>query len=248
MKRVINGLFRRAGFTLSRIRRESVAPAPYQNDAMYAALERYYALQPSIATIFDIGAAAGSWTLAAKKLWKDSTYVLFEPLRERVNELTALATAERNIHFVPRAAGKGKTEVQFYVSDDLDGSGVVTGATSNASVRTVLVTSIDLEALRLKTNGPYIVKLDTHGFEVPILEGAAQIWDDIALFIIECYGFQIAPNSLLFWEMCQYMDARGFRLFDIVDVMRRSKDNAFWQCDAFFIPKNNAVFQSNQYL
>jgi hypothetical protein len=95
--------------------------------------------------------------------------------------------------------------------------------------------------------GPFLVKLDTHGFEVPILEGCSGIVDQVSLFIIECYGFQIADNSLLFWEMCQYMDCLGFRLFDIVDIMHRPKDGSFWQCDAFFIRKENDLFKDNKY-
>jgi hypothetical protein len=47
--------------------------------------------------------------------------------------------------------------------------------------------------------------------------------------------------------MCQYMDNLGYRLFDIVDIMNRPTDKAFWQCDAFFIKKDNPVFQTNTY-
>ncbi|RYE45276.1 MAG: hypothetical protein EOP48_22205 [Sphingobacteriales bacterium] len=71
--------------------------------------------------------------------------------------------------------------------------------------------------------------------------------NQVSCFIIECYGFQIAEKSLLFWEMCRYMDELGFRLFDIVDVMNRPKDGAFWQCDAFFLRKENPVWSNIQY-
>src|SRR5690606_1041292 len=100
---------------------------------------------------------------------------------------------------------------------------------------------------RLGLKGPFLVKLDTHGFEMPILEGCSEILPDVELFIIECYGFHITGSSLLFWEMCHEMDKLGFALFDIVDVMHRPKDGAFWQCDAFVIRKSNALFSDNRY-
>jgi FkbM family methyltransferase len=194
-----------------------------------------------------VGAAAGSWSLSAFELWPDSSFILFEPLEERNAELKALDSRFANFHFIPAAAGKEKGQVSFYVSGDLDGSGVATGVSNDPNIRTVNVVSIDEEVMKLELKGPYLVKLDTHGFEVPIIEGAQKILPHVSVFIIECYGFQIAEKSLLFWEMCKYMDHLGFRLFDIVDVMNRAKDGAFWQCDAFFLRKDNKIFEYPQY-
>ena len=109
------------------------------------------------------------------------------------------------------------------------------------------VESLDDVLINQNNKGPYLIKLDTHGFEVPIFEGAVQTLKDTELIIVEVYGFHIAPDSLLFGEICGYLDARGFRLFDIVDTMRRPKDNAFWQADAFFIKKSNPLFADNSY-
>jgi len=44
------------------------------------------------------------------------------------------------------------------------------------------------------------------------------------------------------------MHKKGFRLIDIVDVMRRTKDQAFWQCDAFFVPVNHPAFLYNSFV
>ncbi len=58
---------------------------------------------------------------------------------------------------------------------------------------------------------------------------------------------RIITNYLLFWEICQYMEKKGFRLLEFVDNTLREKDNVFWQCDVFFIPSNDSVFSSNTY-
>ena len=94
---------------------------------------------------------------------------------------------------------------------------------------------------------PYLIKLDTHGFEVPILEGAAAALGQTNLIFIEVYNFQLTERSFRFHEMCAYMEQRGFRCTDVFDVMRRPKDQTLWQMDMVFMPANSAQFADNQY-
>ena len=169
----------------------------------------------------------------------------FEPLEERKTALENLISANTNFQYIPIAAGKDPSQIKFYISADLEGSGVAKD--TDQITRVVSLTSVIMEIKRLKLHGPFIVKLDTHGYEVPILEGCKDIIEHVSLFIIECYGFRIAKHSLLFWEVCRHMDTLGFRLIDIVDVMRRPKDGIFWQCDAFFAPKTHDTFKSTSY-
>ncbi len=212
-----------------------------------AALRRCKArgLQP--ATVIDVGAAAGWWTQAVRRqVWPESNYLLVEPLEERKETLTALVGQSPQLHYVQAGAGAREGNVTFVVSEDLDGSGVYDNAPEH-SKRTVRIISLDDEVRTRGLTGPYCIKLDTHGYEVPILEGAKHMLPQTELLVIECYGFQIASQSLLFWQMCEHMYQLGFRLADIIDIMRRNKDGAFWQCDAVFIPVNSPIFLSNSY-
>lgn len=227
-----------------------VAPSAYfRNQEMFAGMQRIIgSLQPQINTVIDVGAAEGSWSLTAKELWPDAQFLLFEPLTERAAELNKVCLANPGFQFVSMAAGKEASNLNFAVSADLDGSGVAEGTQHKGEIRAVEVTSIAAEINKLNLPGPYLIKLDTHGYEVPIIEGCTSLLENVSLFIIECYGFRIAKDSLLFWEMCSYMNEKGFGLIDIVDVARRPADKAFWQCDAFFIPKTSAQFSNNTFL
>lgn len=245
IKKIIRSFFDAAGLDIRRKRCKTNGTIHF-NQQMNFGLERISKLDLTVNTIVDVGAAQGSWALSAKNYWPHASYILFEPLEERRDELEQLSHTNHGFYFVPQAAGKEKGVVQFSVASDLDGSGVASNLNSR-NVRAVNVTSIQEEVRNLKLMGPYFIKLDTHGYELPILDGCKNIMDEVSLFIIECYGFQIAKDSLLFWEMCQHMDSKGFRLFDLVDVMRRAKDGAFWQCDAFFISKDSALFKDNSY-
>jgi hypothetical protein len=95
--------------------------------------------------------------------------------------------------------------------------------------------------------GPFLLKFDTHGFELPILQGAAETLKQTNAIIMECYGFRIAENSLLFPEMCVHMEKLGFRLGDIINIVRRPGDDMFWQCDAFFLRAEHPLFNKNTY-
>jgi hypothetical protein len=58
--------------------------------------------------------------------------------------------------------------------------------------------------------GPYMIKLDTHGYEVPIRLGAKETLRNANLAVIETYNFRIQGSSLLFHEMVAHMrDAAG---------------------------------------
>jgi FkbM family methyltransferase len=245
IKKIIQKAFNMVGLQISK--RQPVAAVVYDyQEQMKVGLSRFKKLDIPVNTIVDVGAAQGHWSLMARQFWPEATYVLFEPLTERRRELEHLAKTTANFHFIPAAAGKEKGTVHFIIADDLDGSGIASDI-DNPKVRAVDVVSIHEQIKKRNISGPYLIKLDTHGFELPILEGCAQILPEVSMFIIECYGFQIANGSLLLHEMCRHMESLGFRLYNIADVMHRAKDGAFWQCDAFFIRSDNPLFKDNQY-
>ncbi len=249
MKKFLLRTIRKFGYDVKRVDAAPLKPPPLAlvaPNSMQAGLLRSKQWDVMPQTIVDVGAAEGTWTQQALNIWSRSNFLLFEPLEEREQELTNLASGYKSIHLVKAAAGREKSVIDFYVTGDLDGSGVADNG-SNAQKRTIPVTTIDEELSTKHLSGPYLLKLDTHGYEVPIFEGALNALRETQLIVVECYGFQIAPQSLLFWEMCQYLDGKGFRLVDLVDVYGRPSDHAFWQCDAFFIPKNHPLFAKNTY-
>lgn len=254
MKKLIHGFFGIFGLEVRRKLQTTApvrtgvtkAPAP---DSMMAGMLRAktnWKINPG--SVIDLGAAAGTWTEKAAAVWAESSFILFEPLEERKAELVQLAKSNARIRPVFAAAGNQSGKVLFAVSDDLDGSGVVDSrGQQNAKTREVELTTIDDQVKRLQLSGPFVIKFDTHGFELPILEGAIQTLKKTDLVIMECYGFRLTENSLLLHEMCQHMSTLGFDLADVVDIMRRPDDQLFWQCDAFFLRNDHPAFTRKTY-
>ena len=89
--------------------------------------------------------------------------------------------------------------------------------------------------------------LDTHGFEVPIFEGAAETLARTGLIVVEVYNFKISPEALRFHELCAYLEGKGFRCVDILDVMHRPCDGALWQMDLIFARADRPEFANNEY-
>lgn len=103
-------------------------------------------------------------------------------------------------------------------------------------------TSIDAEIARLGLEPPFLIKLDTHGFELPILDGAAAALEKTNALFIECYNFFPGPSGLPFWSLCVRLEALGFRPYDMVEFLHRPRDGFFWQADILFLKSDRPEF------
>ena len=137
-----------------------------------------------------------------------------------------------------------QAQVELNVAADLDGS-TVNG--TDGKKRKVQQKTIDQLVIDNNLSGPFLLKFDTHGYEVPILEGAQKTLQNTNIIIMEVYNFKITDSSLLFYEMCAHMKKLGFRCYDLVDPMLRDHDNAFWQMDLYFCQDENKIFAHHKY-
>jgi len=195
-------------------------------------------------TVIDIGASDGIWSLRAQRHFPEAKYLLFEPLSERRAALEALR-ARHGFDFVPAAAGATNESIAFDVDPALDGSGIA--APGTPGTREVPVETVDGAVAERGLKGPYLLKLDTHGYELPVLMGATQVLANTKLLIIEAYNFKLTPGCLRFHELCAWLEARGFRCCDLADPMRRPGDGVFWQMDLAFAKAGDSMFASNLY-
>jgi hypothetical protein len=113
-------------------------------------------------------------------------------------------------------------------------SGIITDQESENTIKVDMV-PLDITLSELPVKGPYLIKLDTHGIERSILQGAAQTLEESKILIIEAYNYRITDEAFLFWELCAYLHEKGFRPIDLVDVAHRDHDGSLWQMDLIFI-------------
>jgi FkbM family methyltransferase len=213
--------------------------------SLRAALERCRRRGPDIGTVIDIGASDGRWSLEARTFFPRSDFFLVEAQDAHEKALRSVKAKNSRFDFVISAAGARDGEIYFDASDLFGGLASDTPFAQNCSAVPVRTVDSLVEEKGLKP--PYLLKLDTHGYEVPIFEGAKETLKKTGLIIVETYNFKLTPDSLRFHEMCAYLEMRGFRCIDLCEPMHRPKDGAFWQVDLFFIPAGSGVFESNSY-
>jgi FkbM family methyltransferase len=198
-----------------------------------------------IRTVVDIGASDGRWSRMAMVYFPHSKFIAVDPLVEREPKLKKLKERNSKFDYVLCVAGeKDNDTVSLTVGDDLDGSTV---GGSQGTPRVVQSHSIDSIAIMQQCAGPFILKFDTHGFEVPILKGAANTLRETRYIVMEVYNYRHTAGTLLFYEMCSLLDSLGFRCFNLADPMQRPLDGALWQMDLFFARKEDECFHDSRY-
>ncbi|MBW2602845.1 MAG: FkbM family methyltransferase [Deltaproteobacteria bacterium] len=215
------------------------------NFDMYSAIKRIHDHGIRIDNIIDIGGSNGIWSINAMKRFPSASFVAIEPLMERKESLCNLAQKFPNFSFELCAAGEADGDkAMLNISDDLDGS-MING--QGGESRQVPVKTIDAIVSQRKLTGTFLLKFDTHGYELPILKGARQTLNKTSIIIMEAYNFQISDNALRFHEMCAHMESLGFRCYDIADLMLRDYDKSFWQVDLFFCRNDEKIFEYPHY-
>ena len=198
-----------------------------------------------VTTVVDIGASDGRWSRKAMPYFPAARFLAIEPLAERSAALEQLRQERPNFDFAIAAAGSGeKPEVRLNVSADLDGSTVDGSAGESRSVRSATLDELLAER---SLAGPYLIKFDTHGFEDEILRGARKTLEQTSVIVMEVYNFKISPHALRFPEMCQRLEALGFRCYDMADPLLRLHDRCLWQMDFYFCRTDAKPFLHNDY-
>jgi len=182
-----------------------------------------------VGTVIDVGSSDGQWSAMAINTWPDAQYLLVEANR------VFQAKAEEFVGQAPRArltwglasVTPGKARMWFHA--DQPYQGVELGGGEELPVVT-----LDDEVERLKLLGPYVIKLDVHGCELAVLEGARRIMPQVAALIVEVYTFQPCLYGLRFWEIIPILQRYGFQPTDLCMPLYRPSDGRLGQVDMLF--------------
>jgi FkbM family methyltransferase len=153
------------------------------------------------------------WSAELIKIVPDASYLLIEANKIHEEKLREFKKMHANVDYVLAAASDKTGNIFFDASDPFGGA-------AYHSEDTGLITLPATDYIKEKgIQGPYLLKLDTHGFEVPISEGAKNALKTTNLIVVEMYNFLIENHSLLFHEMCKYLLSKGFRCIGIAEEL-----------------------------
>ena len=202
-----------------------------------AALRQLRRVGIEAATVIDAGAAYGRWSLACGGVYPEARYVMIEPLNEFVPFLEAAAAKLDQAVVVQVAVGDAPGRHLLNVHADLVGSSL--RQEEDRAVRTkpreVEVTVIDAVVDEHALESPFLLKIDVQGAELDVLRGATTTLGRATAVIVETSTLPFFSGGSEFARLVEFLAARGFALYDVVDLAYRPLDGALAQVDAIFV-------------
>lgn len=213
-----------------------------------------------IRSVIDIGASDGRWSQAIQSLPFEAQFVLVEANPIHYPALHAIASELGGAKIVEAAAGEEPGEINFDKGDPLGGVATSLSLTDFNSANfqakhnlpeedfiSVPVTSIDQLVCDFTLQPPFLIKIDTHGFEPQIIRGMKNTLKNPTILQIEAYNFELIHGSWKFHQLISELEMLGFRVFDIGEMGHRPADQILWQMDIYFITAESPIFRTTSY-
>lgn len=219
---------------------EKIPPLARQTEQAFETLAK---LKVPVESFIDVGASNGSWSVKAMRYFPQARFHLIEAQHCHEKALDDFARAQPSVSYTMAAASDAPGEIYF----DFSG-GPYAGLASHRpfggqnAEDVIPCTTIDDEVRLKSLKPPFLIKLDTHGFELPILKGASETIERANALFIECYNFHPGASGLAFWNFCSFLQEKGFRPYDMVEFLHRPRDEFFWQADILFLRSERPEF------
>jgi FkbM family methyltransferase len=217
----------------------------YPDTSLEKALHRLSLHAIPFNSLIDVGASNGSWSKTFAAQFSGRRHLLIDANRIHLPALEKVCQENHDWDFRLSAVGGKKGTFYFDGSDPLGGH--LSEIAYNEKYQPCPVNTIDDLLQETELPGPYFLKLDTHGVEIPILQGAKRTLENTNVLVIEAYNFTFGEPAVPFWELCRHLSELGYRPLDVFDLLYREVDNAFWQFDLLFARSSLPLFQDPRY-
>jgi len=201
-----------------------------------------------INVLLDVGANTGQYASLMRRIGYKGKIVSFEPLSSAYAVLSNNAINHMNWQCENFALGNKEEKAVIHVSGnsysssllDILPSHIAFDADSDyISEETIQVKRIDdVFADYCLPTDVVMLKIDTQGFEKDVLEGAQESLKNITLLQLEISIEPLYDKEVLFVEMVNYLQEKGFDLFALENGIRNPDNGKLLQVDGIFINKN----------
>jgi FkbM family methyltransferase len=196
--------------------------------------------------IIDVGANHGNWTRESLKHFPNAHYTLLEPQDWLKPSFQDILDKYPKVSYHAAGAGAQEGSFLFTIADRDDSSSFRYNAeeAKTKGLQQKEIPVITLNSLIGKEDKPFpdLVKIDAEGMDFAVLDGASQLYGTTEVFMVEAaVGNKEFKNSLL--SMSQYMDEKGYRLFDFTDLNRPFEPRILWLVEMVFIRKGGILDQ-----
>ncbi len=216
-------------------------------DATVSSEARFFKLLDTrgIDTVIDVGANDGEYGRMLRQRGYKSTIVSFEPLRDEHERLLAAAEGDRQWFVAPRMAlGDENKEIDINVAGNSCSSSVLPmnerhelAAPQSRYIGVQRVPMRRLDDVRhpaIDTGRSILLKVDTQGFEMPVLSGAPNLLQTIQGLQLELSLTQLYAGQVLYLDMIHWLRERGFDLWNVIPGFVEPASGRLLQIDGIF--------------
>ncbi|MDP1819594.1 MAG: FkbM family methyltransferase [Acidimicrobiales bacterium] len=168
---------------------------------------------PQMSVVLDVGGNVGQFALVARQLFAQAVIVSFEPLPSSVERLRNVFAGDRSVECVPVALSDRAGSQTFYITDADDSSSLLPVAdrqvaefpgTKGAGTLEVPIARLDdlIQDRSDLPSGPWLLKLDTQGAELAVLQGGPSTLERITHVIVELVRGALRGPSERLWHHC----------------------------------------------
>ena len=186
-----------------------------------ASLEHRELPRTPYATIVDVGAHTGQFTLLARKLYPGATIHAFEPLPEAATKFREVFANDPLVRLHEAAIAPTTGDATLYLDSAWDGGSLLPG--SWRSDREIHVRAAPLEEFvaASEVRSPALLKLDVQGYEREALIGCGTLLDRFDDLVVELMLHEDRPGQPLAADLIALLRERGFQLVGIDSIGRR---------------------------
>ncbi len=244
MKQLVKSLAQNLGYDITQRNRLENLPGsnarPTGNMTFFLEDLKARGLNPS--SILDVGANRAKWSREVKFVFPDASCMLIEPQLEMQSELDLFCQDFPDSQYILAGAGATQQELTLTVWENFAGSSFLPEETDDlkesGKQRNIPIITIDSLIETKKIELPQLVKLDIQGFELEALKGASSLFGATEVFILEVSLFSFIKGQPVFHEVVNFMEKRGYVVYDFAGLSRRPYDGALGQVDVCFVKQN----------
>lgn len=197
-------------------------------------------------TVIDVGAQTGTPELF--RVFPTAKHLMIEPVAENKDALLRIAAQLRDAEVLIAAADASSGEAFLHVSPNTRYARVSDSPQMRENmqdVRRIPVIAVDDLCKSHALKGPFLIKVDVDGKELDVLKGSVNTLDTAECVIVETVFFGEGENN--FYRIVEFMQGRGFAVYDIVEPVYRPIDMALWQVDTVFVKRDGQFRQIQRF-
>jgi FkbM family methyltransferase len=179
-----------------------------------------------IDAVIDVGANTGQFATELRGAGFAGDIHSIEPLPDAHAQLARAADGYARWHVLPRVAvGADEQQVEMSIAGNSYSSSVlemldrhIAAAPDSAPIGKLSIAQRPLDWVmkgRIPAGASTLLKVDTQGYEFPVLEGAQEILGTARLVLLELSLQPLYRDQKLWLELVAYMNARGFGVWSI---------------------------------